>query len=268
MCPFAADKEVCHRDMSQLHLLRTREVTSMSQDMDMEKASQEGQEAIQIHLQMKYSAASLNGHAVYLLVPLLRLLQAPKESYIGRANTTGFAPYLPQHSIPVLELKAMRLATAEDKAMYTIQDALALELYPEQSLIVIRVPAIYVPRMKSAATASRLDALAILLLFALQPTVLHFAETMISNSQSQDTSLQTEQSSLKQLHTDQNISLHVQMTSALQTIRPEERKNCTLEPNAEEEAYMEEVEACRISEVRSHLIHHADFEEWLVRNIV
>lgn len=33
--------------------------------------------------------------------------------------------------------------------------------------------------------------------------------------------------------------------------------------NAEEEAYMKEVEACRFSEVRSHLSHHADLERWL-----
>ncbi|KAG9661608.1 hypothetical protein KCU95_g14351, partial [Aureobasidium melanogenum] len=145
----------------------------------------------------------------------------------------------------------MRLATAEDKAIYTIQDALTLEMDPEQSLKAIRVPAIYVPQMKSVATASQLDALNIHLLFALQPTVLYFAETMILNSQSQDTSLQMEQTSSKQSHTDQNTNL------------PEDRKKYSLEPNAEEEAYMEEVEAWRISEVRSHLIHHADFEEWL-----
>ncbi|KAG9588377.1 hypothetical protein KCU77_g7478, partial [Aureobasidium melanogenum] len=73
-----------------------------------------------------------------------------------------------------------------------------------------------------------------------------------------------EWNSSKQSHTDQNISLHVQKTSVLQTIRPEDWKNCTLEPNAEEEAYVEEVEAWRISEVRGHLSHHADFDGWLV----
>jgi hypothetical protein len=61
----------------------------------------------------------------------------------------------------------MRLAIAEDRAIYTIQDALTLEMYPEESLKVIRALVIYVPRMKSAATASQLDALAILLLFVL-----------------------------------------------------------------------------------------------------
>lgn len=179
----------------------------------MERVSLEGQEVIQIRLQMKYSAVSLNGHAVYPLVPLLRLLQAPKESYIGRVSMTELAQCL-HHSITILGLKAMRLATAEDKAIYTIQDALTLEMDPEQSLKAIRVPAIYVPQMKSVATASRLDALNIHLLFALQPTVLYFAETMILNSQSQDTSLQMEQTSSKQSHTDQNTNLYVQKTSA------------------------------------------------------
>lgn len=76
--------------------------------------------------------------------------------------------------------------------------------------------------------------------------------------------MQMEWNSSKQLHTDQNISLYVQKTSALHTIRPEERKEYKLGPNAEEEAYMEEVEAWRTSEVRNHLIHHTDFDGWLV----
>jgi len=167
MCLFVADEEVCHRDMFQLHLLHIREVMSMSRDMGMERVSQEEQEAIQIHLRMKYSAVSLNGHAVYLPVPLLRLLHAPKESYIGRVSMTELAQCLPHHIITILGLKAMRLAIGEDRAIYTIQDALTLEMYPEESLKVIRALAIYVPRMKSAATASQLDALAILLLFVL-----------------------------------------------------------------------------------------------------
>lgn len=178
----------------------------------MERVSQQGQEEIQIHLQTKYSAVSLNGHAVYLLFPLLHPLRAPQESYIGRMGTIGFTPYLPPHSIPVLGLRAMCLATAEDRAIYTIQDALTLELYPEQNMKAIKVPAIYVPRTKNVAPASQLVALAILLLLALQLTLLHFAETMILNSQSQDTSLEVEQNSSNQSHTHKNKSLHVQKT--------------------------------------------------------
>lgn len=55
-----------------------------------------------------------------------------------------------------------------------------------------------------------------------------------------------------------------QRTPAWQIIKAEERGKHTPVPHAEEEAYTEEVEAWRISEARSHLFHHADFDEWLV----
>lgn len=129
----------------------------MAQDTCMERTIQERQEVIQIHLHTKSGVEFLNGPTVYLLVLLLRRMQAPKESYIGRMSMTGLPPSLPPGGIPVLGSKAMRLATTEDKAIYTIQDALMLDMYPEQSLIAIKEPAVHVPRMESAAPASRLD---------------------------------------------------------------------------------------------------------------
>lgn len=74
-----------------------------------------------------------------------------------------------------------------------------------------------------------------------------------------------EQKSPEQPHTELNNILHIRKTSALQTVNPKEREKDTAVPHAEEEAYMEGVEAWRILEVRSHLNHHADFGEWLVR---
>lgn len=92
----------------------------MAQDMGTKKANQEGQEAIQIHLHMRFDAGFLNGPTKYLLELLLRLMQASQESYIGRTSMTEFAPYLPQGGILALGSKATSLATTEDNAIYTI----------------------------------------------------------------------------------------------------------------------------------------------------
>lgn len=184
MCPFAADEEVCRRDTFLLRLLQIREVMSISQAMDMERANQEGQEVIQIHLSTKSIAVCLNGQTVYLLVPLLRLEQAPKGSYIGRVSMTEFTPYLPQDGTPVLGLKAMRLVTTEDKAIYTTQDALMLDTIPEQCLELMRAQTISVPRMKNADAASPSDVLVILLLSHLQPKVPQLTCMMTLNLQS------------------------------------------------------------------------------------
>lgn len=151
----------------------------MAQDMGMETTNQEGQEVIQIHLHVKFGAGSLNGPTKYLLVLLLCLMQALKESYIGRTSMTGSVPYLPQGGIPALGSKAMCLTTTEDKAIYTIRDVLTVDMYPEQSLKAIEAPAIYLPRMMTVEAVRRPDALMNALSLPLQPTVLHTTDMMI-----------------------------------------------------------------------------------------